>query len=153
MNIEVIHKPLISSHRKLIVDPCNHRRTSDHPIPIIRNRYPMAYAKYSRHVECITRPDNIILTDKGSIIEAKDLERIIVWFPIKRKHRDLPNLDWIKDGLEVMAERGLHKKYNIAFPAIGYYLESQQIDYWDVLGLIEDVFYDSGKTLDFHLAW
>ena len=100
----------------------NQRKSWDrYPINEAKLEYPLAYCHYRRLQDAN-------LTEAGEPVLSIGVEsKVICWLPLARDVRRHYKMHWLIRGLRRMNELGLHKKYSIAFPAIGVY-EEDKID-------------------------
>jgi len=76
----------------------------------------------------------------------------ICWITVHNRHEDYVQIDWVKEVIAAMAEAKLHEKYDMAFPALGYYDgDGVATDY--VLELVHNAFSEGGKGVDYHLGY
>ena len=59
--------------------------------------------------------------------------------------------EWLEEVMDAMANSGLHKEYDMAFPAIEGYYDEDGLDMEDTSKMVYRKFHDSDKQLDFHV--
>lgn len=153
MIITIINSKIAFSERTLICAPVTVHRSTEPPIRELRSLFPMSYAHLRRHCEDPRRKvDYPILLERGKFLLSDFGPQKICWMPLHNRNVDYFQLDWIEDMVESIADAGLHKKYDMAFPALGWY-EDGGVDMEYVLELVHTVFSDSEKHMDYHLNY
>jgi hypothetical protein len=71
---------------------------------------------------------------------------------VQNRHNNYFQEAWVEEVIDAMAEAGLHKKYDMAFPGLGYY-DEDGLDSKVTLKQVYKAFSDSHKALDFHLTY
>jgi hypothetical protein len=71
---------------------------------------------------------------------------------VQNRHNNYFQLEWLEEVVDAMVKAGLHKKYDMAFPGLGYY-DEDGLDLGDTLRLVHDKFSGSSKLLDFHVKY
>ncbi len=146
--IELVRCPIeyIEGEYLLVCPIATNWKSFNHPIPVVRNMFPIAYSFYRRRLE-VDRP-----LDIGGIILSDHDEKPVCWITVHKAHNTKYKLDYIEESIKEMAALNLHKKYNIAFPALGYY-EEDGVDKDDVQSLLELYFSDTDNKVLFVLDY
>ena len=108
---------------------CQPMMMVNYPIPDFRKMDPISYGHMmGKVVKDGIKQGQLIFSDSNT-------SEKILWFPMHKAYNVHYKLDWIEDGLKTMAKNRLHDKYEINFPAIGYY-EEDGVSQEDVLELV-----------------
>lgn len=129
-----------------------HAKTMQKPLTLHRsmqdlcfNDYPHAYSFYKyKEKDGLARGDFFLL-DR---IDGGDVGILVARGDIRRKF----DLYAITKGLRTMRELNLHNKYNIAFPALGFY-EEDQINIKNVYKTVQKFLGDGKKDVYFVLNY
>lgn len=153
MKIEVLHTKIAYSERTLICVPCAKFRATEHPIREVRSLYPIEYRHFREHCEDERREhDSPILLGRGKFLLSDFGEQKICWMTVQNRHNNYFQLEWLEEVVDAMAKAGLHNKYDMAFPGLGYY-DEDGLDLEDTLRLVHKKFAGSSKLLDFHVKY
>ena len=153
MDINLLHTKLAYSERTLICVPCAKFRATEHPIREIRVMFPLEYRHFREHCEDERRKhESEVLLGRGKFLLSDFGDQKICWMTVQNRHNNYFQIDWIEEVIEAIARADLHKKYDMAFPGLGYY-EEDGIDTKEVLKMVYNAFNDSEKALDFHISY
>tara|TARA_B100001250_G_C19812474_1_gene796401 strand:- start:2326 stop:2787 length:462 start_codon:yes stop_codon:yes gene_type:complete len=153
MKIEVLHTKIAYSERTLICVPCAKFRATEHPIREIRSMFPMEYRHFREHCEDERREhDSAVLLGRGKFLLSDFGDQKICWMTVQNRHNNYFQEGWVAEVIDAIADAGLHKKYDMAFPGLGYY-EEDGLDLENVLKSVYRAFNDSNKQLDFHVRY
>lgn len=153
MKIEVIESKIAYSERTLICVPCAKFRATEHPIREVRTMFPFEYRHFREHCEDERREhESEVLLGRGKFLLSDFGDQKICWMTVQNRHNNYFQYEWLEEVMDAIAKAGLHKEYDMAFPALGYY-DEDGLDMEDTLKMVYRKFRDSDKQLDFHLGY
>lgn len=153
MTFTILTSGIAHSERTLICVPCAAFRATEHPIREVRTMFPMAYAHFRAHAQDYRReikPDFIL--GRGKILFSDFDKQKICWMPVQNRHENYFQIEWISDAIDEIVKQGLHEKFDLAFPALGYY-DEDGVEMDDVLKMVYTSLFTGENVVDYHLKY